>query len=90
MSPALYRTRLYWVGLRGYAKLDDREARLPGPPKLPGLPDLRIDAIDYCPDVQVAMVMPKFGGWRDLTAEEIAAARAYLQALLPPESEATP
>lgn len=90
MSAALYRTRLYWVGMRGYAKLEGREARLTGPPKLPGLPELRIDAIDYCPDVQVAMVMPKFGGWRDLTAQEIAAARAFLANLLPPETEAAP
>lgn len=83
MSAALYHTRLYWAGLSGYAKLHGRQVRLPGPPALPGVPALRVEAIDYTPEVHVAMVMPRFGGWRDMTAEEIAAARAFLQATVP-------
>lgn len=86
MSPALYRTRLYWAGLRGYALLDGRVARLAGPPRLPGLPELRVDAIDWCPCVHVAMVMPKFHGGRDLTAQEIAAAQQFLRDTVPADA----
>lgn len=86
MSPALYRNRLYWAGLRGYALHEGRMVRLAGPPQLPGLPGLQVDAIDYCPSVHVAMVMEKRSGWRDLTGPEIAAAQQYLRDTVPPDA----
>ena len=86
MSAALYRHRLYWAGMRGYALHEGRMVRLSEPPRLPGLPALRIDAIDYCPDVQVAMVMEVRSGWRDLKADEIRAAQLFLQQTVPADA----
>lgn len=77
MIADLLPVRLYWAGLRGVARLNGREVRLAGPPQLPGVD---VDAIDYAPG-EVAMVMPKRQGWRDLTADEIAAARVLLAEL---------
>jgi hypothetical protein len=68
MSHALYTTRLYWAGGRGIAKLHGREVRLTAPPHLPGM---EIEAVDYTPEVRCAMVMPRRGGWREMTSDEI-------------------
>lgn len=79
MSHALYLTRLYWAGGRGIAKLHGKEVRLSAPPHLPGL---EVDAVDYTPEVHVAMVMPRRYGWRDMTADEVSAADALLRQLI--------
>lgn len=78
MSHALYSTRLYWAGGRGIAKLRGAEVKLVAPPHLSGM---EIDAIDYAPEVRCAMVMPRRGGWRDMTRDEIAAADVLLHQL---------
>ena len=77
MSLELYPTRLYWMGLRGTAKLNGAAVHLVRPPHLPGL---AVDGIDYAPGV-VAMVMPRMARWRDMTPDEIAAAEQLLQDL---------
>jgi len=77
MSHHIYPTRLYWVGLRGIAKLEGHEVKLVAPPHLP---NLQVEALDYAPNV-VAMVMPRFGGWRDMFADEIEAAERLLREL---------
>ena len=76
--------RLYWAGARGLARKADREVRLTAPPHLPGL---QIEAIDYVPG-ELAIVMPKREGWRDMTAAEIAAAAALLDELTQGASDA--
>lgn len=78
MSMDLYPVRLYWAGMKGVARGRGREVRLQAPPHLP---NLAIEAIDYAPGV-VAMVMPRFCGWRDMEVEECAAARAALEQIL--------
>lgn len=85
MSAALYHTRLYWVGLRGYAKAQGREVRLGGPPAILGV---RPDAVDYVPEVRVAMIMPRHAGWRDMTGEEIADCERALAELVGAEAAA--
>jgi hypothetical protein len=70
-------TRLYWVGMRGIAKLDGREVKLKAPPHLLGL---HIEAIDYVPGL-LATVMPSRSGWRDMTADERAQADRLLREL---------
>lgn len=81
MSDALYMTRLRWTGGRGVAKLHGHAVRLLEPPVLPGFEGLRVDGIDYTPEVQVAMVMPKFSGWREMTGDEVRAADEFLRRL---------
>lgn len=76
MIADLLPTRLYWVGLRGVARMNGREVRLTVPPDI-GVP---LEAIDYAPG-EVAAVMPKREGWRDMTAAEVAAARRLLEQL---------
>lgn len=75
MSHALYFTRLFWDGRRGIAKLHGNEVKLSAPPHLPGL---EVDAVDYTPEVRVAMVMPRRCGWREMTTDEIRGADALL------------
>lgn len=74
MIAELFPTRLYWVGMRGVARLAGREVKLSAPPHLAGV---RIDAIDYVPGV-LATVMPTRAGWRDMTADERAEANRLL------------
>lgn len=77
MIADLFPTRLYWVGMRGIARLNGREVKLSAPPHLVGV---HIDAIDYVPGV-LATVMPTRAGWRDMTAEERAEADRMLAQL---------
>lgn len=53
-----------------------REVRLSAPPDI-GVP---LEAMDYAPG-EVATVMPRREGWRDMTPAEIAAARRLLEQL---------
>lgn len=77
MSVELYRTRLYWVGIRGSARLDGVARELTQRPQC--LPGVQIDCIDWAPEINFAMVMPAASGWRDLTADEIKLVRAWLE-----------
>ena len=72
---ALLPTRLYWQGMRGVARLEGREVALRAKPVLPGVDLL---AVDYAPG-QVAIVLPRREGWREMTAGEVVAARALLE-----------
>lgn len=77
MSHALYFTRLWFVYGRGIAKLHGRQVKLTAPP-LEGY-----EEIDYTPEVHCCRIRPRFGGWRDMESDEIAAADALLWRLLP-------
>jgi len=70
-------TRLYWQGLRGVARLNGHEVRLAAKPELPGVD---LVAVDYAPG-EVAIVLPRREGWREMSAAEVAAARALLEQL---------
>lgn len=72
-------TRLYWLGMRGIAASNGRQVKLTAPPHLPRL---QIDAIDWAPELRVAMVMPRRGVWRDMTGDEIEAARGVLEQMV--------
>lgn len=74
MIADLFPTRLYWIGMRGIARLNGCEVKLSAPPHLARV---HIDAIDYVPGV-LATVMPARAGWRDMTAEERAEAERLL------------
>ena len=69
-------TRLYWIGMRGFARLNGNHVKLSAPPQV--LPGLTIDGIDYSPG-HVCMVLPRHAGWREMTAEERAGAEQVLQ-----------
>lgn len=81
MSDLLYSTRLRWGGGRGVARLHGRSVALTAPPVLPGCEALAIDRIDYTPEVHACSVMERFGGWREMTGEEIRAADEFLRRL---------
>ena len=68
--------RLYWVGMRGVARANGVEVRLTTPPAI----GTDMEAMDYAPG-EVALVMPRRQGWRDMTPDEIAAARRLLEQL---------
>lgn len=84
MSQDLYNTRLYWVGLRGAAKLDGVSRKLSQAPQC--LPGVTVECIDWAPEIHCAMVMPAASGWRDLTADEVQAVRDWLTQYLQPEA----
>lgn len=79
MSWALYHARLYWVGMRGSAHVGQCRVVLTAPPHLPGL---RIDGIDYVPEIGLRQVMPYADRWRDMTPDEVSAAQAVLERLV--------
>jgi hypothetical protein len=76
MSIALYQQRLYWDGQRGAVRNGNDTRILVGPPLLHGASGL--EGIDYAPEVDVAQVREHAGDWREMTADEVAAAQAYL------------
>lgn len=79
MSSALYHARLYWVGMRGTAHCGAAHVTLAAPPHLPGM---RIDGIDYIPEIGLRQIMPYAHGWRDMTDTEAAAAQTLLDHLV--------
>ncbi len=86
MSIALYRLRLYWDGHHGAARNGDDTRILVEPPVLPGAEGAdKLEEIDYAPEVDVAQVREREGDWRDMTAEEVAAAEALLASLAHPQ-----
>lgn len=85
MIADLFPTRLYWVGLRGVARLRGRECRLTEPPAI----GVEFEALDYAAGADgtaIAMVMPRRAGWRDMNTDEIAAARRVLEQLTAKDS----
>lgn len=75
MSDALYSTRLRFQAGAGIAKLRGAFVRISRAPDLPGV---RVVAIDYVPEIHLAMVQPYADAWRDMTADEVRAADALL------------
>lgn len=78
MIASLMPTHLYWVGLKGVARLNGTAGTIEGMPKLSGTDD--IIAVDYAPGL-CAMVLPRHSGWRDMTAQEVQAAQEVLRTL---------
>lgn len=84
MSIALYRLRLYWDGARGALRNGDDTRILVERPLLPGAERAAsLEAIDYAPEVDVAQVREREGEWREMTADEVAAADALLASIGP-------
>lgn len=86
MSHLLYSHRLMWDGRGGVATR--RNVRLvlsmaPAP-----FPDAQY--IDYAPEVRVAQIRRAHGPMRDMTADEIATAEAFLREAIPEVPDATP
>lgn len=76
MSHTYYSTRLYWHAGRGVAKLHGVAVALVEPPRIGGL---QVDGIDYTPEVQVARILPRMAGWRDMERDEVAEADLILR-----------
>lgn len=82
MSIALYRLRLYWDGHQGAARNGDDTRILIERPVLNGASSAaQLEEIDYAPEVDVAQVRERAGEWRQMTADEVAAAEALLSSL---------
>lgn len=78
MIADLLPTRLHFAALRGgVARMAGVEVRLTEAPDLGAGP---VDRCDYVPG-EIAAVMYPRQGWRDMTAEEIDAAKALLERL---------
>ena len=86
MSIALYRFRLYWDGRHGAVRNGDDTRILVEPPVLPGAENAaNLEEIDYAPEVDVAQVREREGDWRQMTAQEVAAADALLASIGQPQ-----
>src|SRR5436190_16843022 len=86
MSIALYRLRLYWDGHHGAVRNGDDTRILVEPPLLPGAETAAdLEEIDYAPEVDVAQVREREGDWREMTAEEVAAAEALVASVGQPQ-----
>lgn len=72
-------TRLYWVGGCGIARLNGEQIKLASCPQI--FPGVVIDAMDYAPQT-VAMFMPRWGGWADMSGEQREACAQYLRKAL--------
>lgn len=81
MSIELYWTRLIWDGSRGVAKCDGRQVQLSGAPTVCGAV---VDGIDYAPEVHCYQILPRCGGWREMTVAEIADCQRLLRQLTRP------
>jgi hypothetical protein len=79
MSLELYSTVLVWYGRRGSAKLHGRRVPLTEAPSLPGS---LIVMIDYRPEIGERRIQRFDGPATDMTADEVAAADAFLRAAL--------
>lgn len=85
MSLALYRLRLYWDGHHGAARNGDDTRILVERPLLCGAAhSAKLEEIDYAPEVDLMQVRERAGDWREMTAEEVAAAEALLAGLNQP------
>ncbi|MBN8492516.1 MAG: hypothetical protein J0M00_13950 [Burkholderiales bacterium] len=79
MSTDLYATALIWYGPRGgVAKLHGQRVVLRAAPELKGL---RVEGIDYRPEIGERRIQLHAEGWRDMHQHEVAAADQYLAAV---------
>ena len=86
MSIALYRYRVYWDGHHGAVRYGDDTRILLERPTLRGTHHVdELEEIDYAPEVDVAQVREREGEWREMTAEEVAAAEALLASITRPD-----
>ena len=86
MSIALYRLRLYWDGRQGAARNGKDTRILVACPAMQGAANAHLlEEIDYAPEVDVAQVRERQGDWRQMTIDEVAAAKALLASLNEPE-----
>ena len=77
MSLDLYSTALIWYGQRGgVAKLHGRVVRLTEAPRLRGL---RVEGVDYRPEIGEQRIQLHAEGWREMLPSEVAAADEYLR-----------
>lgn len=80
MSTDLDQTALIWYGPRGgVAKLHGRQVRLTAAPPLEGV---RVECIDYRPEIGERRIQCHAEGWRDMLPAEVLAADQQLQRLL--------
>lgn len=79
VSISLYSTRLCWYGYYGAAKLHGQLVALSEPPTVGGV---RVDGIDYIPEVAMHRIQPCTEGWRDMTPIEVRAADELLRELV--------
>ena len=77
MSLFLYRSRLQWEGYHGVAKHDGVLLELRSCPQF--LPDARVVAVDYAPEVHVATVQLYAEPHRDMTPAESNLCRDLLE-----------
>jgi hypothetical protein len=85
MSTDLYQTALIWYGPRGgVAKLHGHQVKLTAAPPLEGV---RVECIDYRPEIGERRIQLHAEGWRDMLPAEVAAADAALQRLCVPYTE---
>jgi hypothetical protein len=85
MSLALSRLRLYWDGHHGALRNGDDTRILVEAPLLPGAENAaNLEEIDYAPEVELAQVREREGAWREMTADEVAAAEMLLASLAQP------
>lgn len=88
MSIALYQYRLFWNGHHGALRSGRTTRSLFETPQLPGSEALKIEEIDYAPEVNVAQLREAGEDWREMSPSEIAGAETLLAMLA--TSEAMP
>jgi hypothetical protein len=81
MSINLYQYRLFWNGRQGAARSGRNTRVLVKAPVLPGSETLRVDEIDYAPEVDVAQLRESGDDWRDMSPAEVAGAETLLAML---------
>lgn len=82
VSTDLYSTVLIWYPQRGgIAKLHGRQVVLAKAPELPGL---RVEGVDYRPEIGERRIQLWAENWRDMTPAEVLAADAALARLCEP------
>jgi hypothetical protein len=86
MSLALYRYRLFWNGRHGAMRSGAQTQVLNAAPTLPGAESLKVDEIDYAPEVDVAQLRETGGDWRQMNAVEVEGAQRLLAMLAANES----
>lgn len=79
MSDYLYRDRLRFESGSGVARLGDVAVALTAPPALVGVD---VAEIIYTPSIKEARVRLRHEVWRDMSDQEISAAREALQQLV--------
>ena len=65
--PAKSSRLLWWDGKKGLAYFAEVHAELPRVPRVPGMD---VELIDYAPEVGLLWVRERGGAWRDLNAAE--------------------